>query len=299
MRGHDRETTARPRCPVCNDSRVGPHRTCGQAEYYRCGSCEALFQHPAPEVEARLRYAEAEYADGGYREYVAAREMKLEHFRRRMAAIRHRLPPGRLLDVGCSCGYFLEVAASEGYDVHGVEFSRRAIAAAHPDIGPRIQFGCLESLSRDGEAERFDVITAFDLIEHLERPLDFLVQARASLAAGGVLVLSTPDAGHWLAALMRSHWPMLQPMQHLTIFSRRALAQALSVTGFRDITIGAASKVISAEYLVGQLKTLSPAVHGVLRTASRAIPVNAMRRYRSVNIGELLSVAVNPGMDRR
>jgi 2-polyprenyl-3-methyl-5-hydroxy-6-metoxy-1,4-benzoquinol methylase len=251
-----------------------------------------LFQHPVPEAEAMLRYAEAEYADGGYHEYVSAREMKLEHFRRRMASIRPRLPKGRLLDIGCSCGYFLEVAAREGYDVQGVEFSENARAAASPEIRARIWRGSLDSLP-SGSA-RFNVITAFDIIEHQERPLDFLREARRLLVRGGVLVLSTPDAGHWLGLLMRSHWPMLQPMQHLTIFSRRAVEWALGETGFGQVAVETAYKVVSGEYLLGQVRTVSPAVHAVVGIAARLLPRTAMLEYRRVNIGELLAVANNP-----
>ncbi len=72
--------------------------------------------------------------------------MKIRHFEDRLGDIGDRVKPGRLLDVGCSCGYFLEVAASRGFDVHGVEFSKSAIAAARPDVRDRIFQGTLENM---------------------------------------------------------------------------------------------------------------------------------------------------------
>ena len=284
------QTTDAAVCPICRTMGAGRYVRKEGADYYRCRSCAALFQQPLPAADVMLRYAEVEYAHGGYRAYVGAREMKIEHFRRRMASIRPRLPHGRLLDVGCSCGYFLEVAAAEGYDIHGVEFSENAIAAARPEIQSCIRRGSLDNLS-NGWGTKFDVITAFDVIEHLARPLVFLSEAKGLLARGGVLVLSTPDAGHWLRMLMRSQWPMFQPIQHLTIFSRRALALALSDAGFGVVSVENAYKVLSAEYLIGQVGTVSPGVQTIVHALTRPVPRRAMRRYRSVNIGEMLAIA--------
>ena len=111
--------------------------------------------------------------------------MKIRHFEDRLATIGDRVRPGRLLDIGCSCGYFMEVAASRGFDVQGVEFSRSAIAAANPGIRSRIFEGTLENLPVDG---LFDVVSAFDLIEHVHDPAGAsFVAAPALLKPGGTL----------------------------------------------------------------------------------------------------------------
>jgi 2-polyprenyl-3-methyl-5-hydroxy-6-metoxy-1,4-benzoquinol methylase len=257
-----------------------------------------LFQHPVPDRSAVQGYANVEYEHGAYREYVQAREMKLEHFRRRIAIV-GRFARGRsLLDAGCSCGYFLEVAAADGYDVHGVEFSDNAIAAARPEIRGRIRRGNLEDLCAEGTS-RFDVVTAFDIIEHLARPVDFLRQARRVLQPGGILVVTTPDAGHWLGRLMGSRWPMLQPMQHLTIFSRRAIRLAFEQAGFKVAFVETAHKVVSGEYLLGQIQPLNPVLHAVLHAASRLAPRSSMTRYRDVSLGEVLAVGVNDAESAR
>jgi 2-polyprenyl-3-methyl-5-hydroxy-6-metoxy-1,4-benzoquinol methylase len=237
-----------------------------------------------------LGYAEAEYDGGLYGDYVGAREMKLAHFRERLQVVRSHAPGGRLLDVGCACGYFLEVAANNGYDVWGLEFSRNAIAAAQPEIRPRIIHASLDALGREHEG-RYDIISAFDIIEHLEQPVEFLRQAKRLLRPGGSLVISTPDADHWLRPLMGARWPMLQPMQHLTIFSRQSLRAALDAAGFRTGLVVTAHKVLSYQYLIDQLRLLNPMLHPVLTGVSRVVPRRVMQRYRKVNIGEVLAIA--------
>ena len=160
----------RPRsCPICLSERIGAFCQKGPASYFICRACELIFQFPLPTEAAMRTWADAEYTSGAYQDYVTARAMKIRHFEDRFAAISDRVRPGRLLDIGCSCGYFMEVAASRGYDVQGVEFSRSAIAAADPGIRSRIFEGTLESLPVNG---LFDVASVFDLIEHVHEPTE-------------------------------------------------------------------------------------------------------------------------------
>lgn len=238
-----------------------------------------------------IGYAEEEYQSGKYRDYVSSRPMKLQHFEARLRQLGDRLRPGRLLDVGCSCGYFLEVAAAAGFDVHGVEFSRSAIDAAVPDVRSRIVEGTLEQAAPSGP---FDVISAFDLLEHVHDPRGFLAQCRSLLAPGGTLVVSTPDTDHVLRPLMRSRWPMLQPMQHLHLFSRRALAQTLRAAGFEDVRVDTAYKILSADYLINQIRALNPMLSSMFYALTRPFPTSLLQRPRHVNIGEILASARAP-----
>jgi 2-polyprenyl-3-methyl-5-hydroxy-6-metoxy-1,4-benzoquinol methylase len=292
----------RSRCPICGSARVRPYCEKDGAAYHACRDCRVLFQAHAPDRDAMLGYADSEYDGGLYQEYVDAHAMKIAHFRARMAWMRPHLglgsgapgsggaEPRRLLDVGCACGYFLEVAVDEGFEVQGLEFSPNAIAAARPDIRAKILNARVDSLDAHHDA-RYDVITAFDILEHLDKPLEFLAQARRLLRPGGHLVISTPDADHWLRPIMASRWPMLQPMQHLTLFSHRSLRLALERAGFSSIALDTAYKVISYEYLVNQLRTLNPWLFSVLRATTRLAPSGPMTRYRRVNIGEVMAIA--------
>jgi len=235
-----------------------------------------------------LSYADTEYEEGLYRDYVEAREMKLEHFRHRLKRLLPRVQRGRLLDIGCSCGYFMQVAAESGFEVEGLEFSRAAIAAADPSVRSRISCSSVDAFDSN---RSYDLITAFDLIEHVPRPKDFLKKIRRLLAPGGCLVMTTPDAGHFLRRVMASSWPMLQPMQHLTIFSRQAMRLALEEAGFGDVSFERATKTVSYHYLTEQLRTLTPALHKGMRAVGQCLPTSTLRKYRHINIGEFMVLA--------
>src|SRR5687768_10126672 len=116
-------------CPICA-STARSHCRKQSAQYYRCLPCGTIFQAPMPTAEAMARYVDHEYATGPYAEYVRARVLKLLTFRQRARQIVARQPRGRLLDVGCACGYFVEAAVEVGFDASGLELSPVAIAAA-------------------------------------------------------------------------------------------------------------------------------------------------------------------------
>ncbi len=202
-------------------------------------------------------------------------------------------PPGRLLDLGCSCGYFLDVALESGYDAYGVEFSEEAIAAAQPATRQRIRRANVNDAGGDHPHE-YDVVTAFDIIEHVEDPIAFLVEIAGMLVPGGGVVLSTPDTGHVLRYVMGTRWPMLQPMQHTTLMSRLGLRIALERAGFQQVVVTTARKTLTLEYLVEQLRDHNPALHAAYTMTRRIVP-GAVRTYPlRINIGEQMAVAVKP-----
>ena len=132
-------------CPICERAgHASLYCRKDEAAYYRCRSCGLIFQYPLPARSSMITWANEEYTSGAYRDYVDARPMKIRHFEDRLADIGNRLRPGRLLDIGCSCGYFMEVAASRGFDVQGVEFSRSRHCGSGPNLRSRIFEGTLE-----------------------------------------------------------------------------------------------------------------------------------------------------------
>lgn len=280
-------------CLICA-SPARPYCRKDSARYYGCQACNTLFQHPMPAADVMAKYVDEEYATGAYQDYVRARNLKMLTFRSRARQILARSGRGRLLDVGAACGYFVEAALEVGYDAYGLEISPVAISAAVETVRPRMKQGDVNHLVGQQETP-FDVMTAFDIIEHVFDPMAFLESLTPLIRPGGLLVLTTPDTGHALRYVMRKHWPMLQPLQHTVLFSRRSLEDALRGVGFTSVSIVPARKVLTADYLAGQVGTLSPAVDQVYQLGSRVIPTAIRQRPVGVNIGELMAFATWPG----
>ena len=279
-------------CPICGVT-AQPAERVGAATYFGCPVCETLFQHPMPTIDQMSAYLDAEYASGVYNDYVAAAGLKSLTFQRRVRTIRQRVSAGRLLDVGASCGFFVEAALGAGFDAYGIELSAEAISMAPAGVRERLLHGDLNTIDF-ARLEAFDVVTAFDVIEHVFDPPAFLRGLRRATKPGSWVVISTPDAGHLLRHVLRSRWPMFQPLQHTVLFSRRGLRLALSSAGFQDIAIGPATKTLTADYLAGQVEMYLPAAVKLYRAAARAIPESVRTKTVDVNIGELMAFARLP-----
>jgi 2-polyprenyl-3-methyl-5-hydroxy-6-metoxy-1,4-benzoquinol methylase len=248
-----------------------------------------IFLAERPNVEAMAAFVEAEYEAGAYRDYVAARELKLATARQRLALIAPHVGGNRLLDVGCAAGFFIEAALDAGYEPIGIELSTVAISMAAPRVQPLIVHGDVNTLI--AQQQDFDIVSAFDIIEHTQDPRSFVADIARALRPGGLLVISTPDTGHWLRPLMGAAWPMLQPDQHTYLFSRGAMQELLQSEGFETLIVRTAYKVLTIEYLFGQLRQTNPLLARWLDRAKSLIPRGTRQAERAINIGEMFVCA--------
>lgn len=276
-------------CPIC-EALAASYCRKGRAHYFRCAVCGTIFQHPMPSIEDMLAYVNEGYADGAYDAYVRARDLKLLTFRQRAGQIRRFAGGGRLLDVGASCGYFVEAALESGFDASGIELSPVAVAAAPSPVRGRLIVGDVNRLRSDG-VEPYDVVTAFDIIEHTLDPLQFLRDLKSVGRDGSLLVITTPDTDHFLRPAMGRTWPMLQPSQHTVLFSRRSLHDALTQAGYADIRLMPARKTLTTDYLARQISEHNPSLARAYAALSPVIPQRLRTTPISVNIGETMAFA--------
>jgi len=227
----------------CTHSGYGIHR-----QIFECAGCGLLSSDGPTEENLLAAYSEVEDAL-----YLQEEQGRLATFHRRLKRLekQHR-PPGRLLDVGAYTGALVAVAQERGWRAAGVEPSRWAVAQARAR-GLEVFQGTLESSGLADES--FDVVTMWDVIEHVFNPLLLLRSAARVLKPGGIVVVHTMDAGSLAARLMRSRWPWLMEM-HLHYFTRRTLARALEQSGFAILEIFAEARLISAGYLASRVGAL-------------------------------------------
>lgn len=192
-------------------------------EVVRCPICTLLFVSPrlGPEALQRL-YDQPEYFEGPNGVYGDPNSrsvaMMLQHtwMAGRLATLaRFTPPPATLLEVGSGYGLFLDAARLAGYTVQGVELSRTGADHARHQLDLDVFCGQLA----DAPTGRADVICAFDTIEHVPDPLEFLRAVHSRLAIGGTVILTLPYADSLPARLLRSHWWTLKPEQHITHFT--------------------------------------------------------------------------------
>ena len=210
-------------CPVCGSSRTRIAHEKPPAVYVACRACRLLYQDPLPIPEEMRTYADAEYEAGLYTRYVEARDLKIATFRDRLDRLRKLVPSGRLLDVGCASGFMLDVALQAGFDAFGIEFSRAAVEHASPEARPRIRIGDVDSFPLDTMGQ-FDVVTAFDILEHSHDPIAFLERLTHLLQPRGVLVISTKKVVS--LAYLATQIEGLNPVVHRTYAQARRVLPA-------------------------------------------------------------------------
>lgn len=225
---------------------------------FRCAGCGQIV---VPEGVARRADGASIYestdtifeADGNADYYLD--ETNEHAARAKLAYVQRFCAPGaRLLDVGASYGHFL-AAAQKAYKASGIEVSAAAAEWGRTTFGVNVTVGSVYELSKGREAA-CDAITFWDVIEHLESPGAALDEIRRTLAPGGWLFVSTPDAGSLAATLMGARWHYLDPVQHINLFSRANLVRLLSDRGFTVAHHRYFGRSYRVSYIVNRLKYL-------------------------------------------
>jgi 2-polyprenyl-3-methyl-5-hydroxy-6-metoxy-1,4-benzoquinol methylase len=188
----------------------------------RCRTCGLVFTNPMPAVsQIYIENVDHTYIESGRQRHKTAR---------RLSEALHALLPrgGKLLDIGCNTGIFLD-EASRFFDVEGLELSRwSSRKAGERHVVYSRPLADLE-LSSD-----YDCVTMLGVIEHLDEPRVELERIARILRPGGLLVIYTGDVDATLARLLGKRWWWYQGM-HLHYFSFRTLSMMLERTGFRVV----------------------------------------------------------------
>jgi 2-polyprenyl-3-methyl-5-hydroxy-6-metoxy-1,4-benzoquinol methylase len=157
------------------------------------------------------------------------------------------LPPGRLLDVGCGDGGFLNRARTAGWSVEGVEFDEKAVAGARDKYGVTVHHGDLIS-ARFAEGS-FDAITLNHVIEHLPDPLEVFAECKRILKPSGKVVMTTPNSSSLGHRAFQGYWRGLEPPRHLFLFSAATLRDCARRSGLA--VVDARTTAANADIIIG------------------------------------------------
>lgn len=217
---------------------------------HQCERCGHGFS-PVGVSEAVLqRWYEQAPADTSF---LADEEARRRTARRVLGRLKQFVqPPGRLLDIGCGPGFFLDEARRGGWEVAGVEPSRwaRTFAQERLDLA-QVWEGSYERVSQL-VAGSYDVVTAFDVIEHILEPERLLAAFQHVLRPGGVLVLTTPQFDSLVARIAGRRWYCIFPA-HLHYFSTLSLQSLLERYALTPMRLGQHTRYLGVGYVVSRL----------------------------------------------
>lgn len=256
----------------------------------QCRSCSLIYLNPRPRSEIILSgYSEAEDPL-----FTDQNDARITAFRRTLRKVVRRLGMEtrgkRLLDVGCAGGAFLVAAREHGFDTVGIEPSRWMAAFGRKRYGLDIRDGILEA----GLFPRasFDVVTLWDVIEHLPHPHETLSLARTLLKPDGLLLVNYPDPSSVAARILGWRWPFWLSV-HLLYYTPKTMDAQLRRAGFSPLWRQPFWMTLSLGYIAQRAAPYSPLLARLpqlvrsLRLGSIVTPYNAGQTLVVSNISKL------------
>lgn len=207
----------------------------------KCLQCHLVQVSPMPSKADVNRLYQGDYWKNFsfYSSQLPAHE---KYFHKKILDIKKLRNRGRLLDVGCAFGSLIKEAKKQGFDSKGIDISRYAIDQCKKN-DLNAETGAITDLK---ERNYYDIVTAFEVVEHERDPLLTVKTAYQLLKPNGLLVVSVPDSNSWSSKIMGKYWFGYRHKEHLFHFTKDSLDRLFRSSGFKDIVI---KRDIARDYL--------------------------------------------------
>lgn len=219
------------KCPICDSVLFEYLFDLGGERFVRCESCELIMINPQPVFADIMSTYEEAYAV----RYFRKKSKKLRRIKPWVRKIKNSyVLTGKWLDIGCSVGYVVYCAKNAGFDAYGVDVNPIGLEYAKKEFDlDNLYSGSVEDL--DFPDGYFDVISLYDVIEHVPDPNPVIKAMKRLLAPGGVIDLRTPDSGHWRVPKDLTKWEGLCPDEHLFNFNLNNIEILLNKYGLKVV----------------------------------------------------------------
>lgn len=251
-------------CPICGSSDTAPAFSVKGREYLKCAGCGIVFRGRIDAGDAKALYQSDSYQKVQSEHHLDLRESV---YFENLDAIEKKMKSGRILDVGCGEGQFLNLAAKRGWKTFGVEISPMAVRRAKEAFN--LDIVAVELREARFPDSHFDVVTLFNVLDHLPFPVEALKEIHRVLKPGGLLVVRVPN-GVFHVNLIRA-MTFLEPQLvfHLYCFTPGTVRSLLKTAGFEDIRITNSAPTPYDPYSVspalgnGGMQAIKKAVYGI------------------------------------
>ena len=210
-------------CLVCNSKKLKILNDYKDHHLSQCKKCGFVFAKKIPSVTE----LEEHYKGYGRKDYLSP--ITIKRYNELLDTFEKFRKTNKILDVGCGIGYFLEVAKDRGWDVYGTEYTDEAIQICSSK-GINMEKGILNP--NNYESEEFDIITSFEVIEHINNPIDELTNFHMLLRKGGLVYVTTPNYNSLLRYRLKSNYNVICYPEHLSYYTPRTLKKVFTLVGF-------------------------------------------------------------------
>jgi 2-polyprenyl-3-methyl-5-hydroxy-6-metoxy-1,4-benzoquinol methylase len=229
-------------CGLCGSAKRSTKFRDGPFSVVTCTDCGLTYVTPRltdasllDEVYNEDYWSSSSAKQRGYTDYRADETLYLKTYRKRLSVVkRHFERPGRVLDVGCAAGYFLRVMQEQGWEVAGLEPSAAIRAHADRLLGEGVVRGDLLG-EVELEPASFDLVTMWDVIEHIPDTVAAVREVSRLLAPGGKLLVETQNVDSLAARVLGKRWQHYKHAEHIYHFNAATLGTVLERGGLRIV----------------------------------------------------------------
>ena len=218
-------------CPVCSGRSFSALFEQKGEPFVQCNQCHLILINPRPNFASIAKGYNASYT-AIYTKKAEKKMLRAKKTIRRLC--RFAKGKERWLDLGCSAGYILQAAVREGFEAYGLDIEPESIRYAREELW--LEKAAVGQLSDQKYPDSFfDIITAYDVVEHVPNLNLFISEISRVLKPNGLIEIGTPDIGHWRVPSELSRWKEIKPSEHLYYFTESTLGELLLKHGLRII----------------------------------------------------------------
>jgi len=230
----------------------------------KCGLIRQLYSEKWQEIIKR-------YKNLNILSYLSERKSREQTANRDAHEVKKYLKKGKILDIGCSAGIFLN-ELSQKFEKYGLEPGRAsAKEALRLNPNAKVLNNTVEKVQF--EKSFFDAVTLWDCIEHLKNPDKVLQQISKWLKPNGKIFICTPNIDSFVARLFGNKWPHLI-RQHSFYFSPLTLQMLLEKNQFQVIKVKTYTRWFTLDYLIKRIFGFSISPNNWLKPLSIRVPIN-------------------------
>lgn len=210
-------------CILCSSGRLKTLEAYSHAGLVRCQDCSMVFSKMVPTDEELSRHY------GNYPLFKFVTETTKKRYNEILDKLEPFRKTNKLIDVGCGEGFFLEQAILRGWEVYGTEYAEQYIRLCS-EKGISMKQGRLDL--KNYEAHSFDVVTSFEVLEHIQYPNEEISNFRKLVRTGGVLYLTTPNFNSLSRFMTGPKWSIISYPDHLAYFTPKTLKKLMNKNNF-------------------------------------------------------------------
>jgi len=219
------DTDTHKSCLICNGKNLRELKNYKKHNLVKCDHCSFIFASDIPTEETLANY----YSKYSYESAQFLSPSTIQSYNELLDEFEKYRKTNRILDVGCGAGFFLEQSKKRGWEVHGTEYSDSAI-----QLCKRNKIDVKEGQLNPENYDRieFDVVTSFEVIEHINNPIEETGNIFGILRKGGLFYCTTPNFNSIERQCLKDKYNIISYPEHLSYYTPKSLGFLLTQQGF-------------------------------------------------------------------